>query len=112
METIENRSGFVFNRCLLTMDKAQKTPLRLARGPWVNGSGLLDVQKYSTPSAVYFAECEFGTKEHPVLLDTAQPWADMDRPCREEAYGGCGNTLNGRPFDLLATDNADFFSRL
>jgi hypothetical protein len=87
--------GFIFHRCLITIDAAMKQPIYLGRGPWRNGSGLPDAIKYDVRSSVTYIDCSFGTKEEPFLLDRHNLWRPMDAPMERELYQVYGCRLNG-----------------
>ncbi len=93
VEGFSGLRGFIFHRCLLTMDG--ETPVYLGRGPWRNGSGLPDGIKEHTRSSVTFIDCDFGTEQKPFLLDRDKLWCSMDAPMGGELYRTYQCRVNG-----------------
>ncbi|GHV86859.1 hypothetical protein AGMMS50255_1550 [Spirochaetia bacterium] len=88
--------GFIFYRCLITMDARRTGGLYLGRGPWLSGSGLPEDQRTKIHSETYYIECEFGGGS-PFLLEEDGPWTAMDRVYDREIYREYNNTENGKP---------------
>ncbi|MDR1748702.1 MAG: hypothetical protein LBR47_06555 [Spirochaetaceae bacterium] len=88
VEGFPGLQGFIFHRCLITMDSGLKTPVHLGRGPWRNGSGLPDGVKEEVRSSVTFIDCDFGTETEPFLIDRNELWCSMDAPMGDPEEGG------------------------
>jgi pectinesterase len=95
VEGFPGLQGFIFHQCIITMDGELKTPVHMGRGPWRNGSGLPDGIKEKVRSSVTYIDCEFGTEEEPLLLDTNEPWCPMDAPMESELYRTYACRVNG-----------------